>query len=212
MRFFLYSALWGVLLACSAGFQPAACKRRRLEAGATGKTWIEGAIATTLILLLLLLAAPARAALEENEVKAAVVYHLSLFAEWPAASPRAGSFNLCVLTENEAMADTLSRLAGKTVKGVNLVVRRLRPMHDPVTCQMVYLGEMSDAVRGRAIAQLIGQPVLTISNGGAPAPGAIVSIGVAGERVYFDIDLPVAQRAGLRLDAKLLRLARNVVK
>ncbi len=162
--------------------------------------------------VLLALAPPARAALEENEVKAAVVYHLSLFADWPPGSLREGSFNLCVLTENEGMADALSRLGGKTVKGVHLVVWRKRPMLDLGICQMVYLGEMSEGARGRVIAQLAGQPVLTIANGGIPIPGAMVSLGVSGERVYFDIDLPVVQRGGLRLDAKLLRLARSVVK
>jgi len=170
------------------------------------------AILFALLLLALALATPAHAALEENEVKAAVVYHLALFADWPAASLREGNFNLCVLTEDENMADTLAHLGGKTVKGVRMVVRRLRPMHDPVTCQMVYLGEMSDTARGRVIAQLAGQPVLTIGNGGVPVPGAMVSLGIAGERVYFDIDLPTVQRGSLRLDAKLLRLARNVTR
>lgn len=165
-----------------------------------------------LVFLCLTLAPPARAALEENEVKAAVVYHLSLFAEWPPGSPREGSFNLCALTENESMADALSRLGGKTVKGVNLIAWRKRPTHDLSICQMVYLGEMSDAARGRVIARLAGQPVLTIANGGVPVPGAMISVGIAGEHVYFDVDLTAVQRGGLRLDAKLLRLARSVAK
>ncbi|MDP2431729.1 MAG: YfiR family protein [Pseudomonadota bacterium] len=165
-----------------------------------------------LALLFLTLAPPARAALEENEVKAAVVYHLSLFAEWPPGSLREKSFNLCALTENERMADALSRLGGKTVKGVSLMAWRKRPTNDLSICQMVYLGEMNDAARGRVIAQLAGQPVLTIGNGGIQAPGAMVNLGVSGERVYFDIDLPAVQRGGLRLDAKLLRLARSVTR
>ncbi len=162
--------------------------------------------------LFLLMAPQARAALEENEVKAAVVYHLSLFADWPPNSPRAEHFNLCVLTENENMADTLSRLGGKTVKGVSLVVRRKRAEHDLSICQMVYLGEMIDAARSRVIAQLAGQPVLTVANCGVQIPGAMVCLGISGERVYFDIDLPSVQRGGLRLDARLLRLARSVVQ
>ncbi|MDD5388352.1 MAG: YfiR family protein [Gallionellaceae bacterium] len=166
-----------------------------------------------LAILLLALAPPTRAALEEYEVKAAVIYHLSLFAEWPPGSPREGSFNLCALTENESMAEALSRLGGKTVKGVSLMAWRKRPTSDLSICQMVYLGDMNDAARGRVIAQLAGQPVLTIGNGGgAQIPGIMVSLGIAGERVYFDIDLPAVQRGGLRLDAKLLRLARSVVK
>lgn len=162
--------------------------------------------------LFLAITPQARAALEENEVKAAVVYHLSLFADWPTSGPRAENFNLCVLTENENMADTLSRLGGKTVKGANLVVWRKRAAHNLNMCQMIYLGEMIDTVRSRAITQLAGQPVLTVANCGAQEPGAMVCLGISGDRVYFDIDLPSVQRGGLRLDAKLLRLARSVVK
>jgi len=164
------------------------------------------------LFLALELAFPARAALEESEVKAAVVYHLSLFADWPPGSLREGSINLCVLTDNDNMADALSRLGGKTVKGARLIVWRKRPVHDLGICQMVYLGEMSDSARSRVITHLAGQPVLTISNGGVPVSGAMVSLGISGDRIYFDVDLPVVQRVGLHLDAKLLRLARSVVK
>lgn len=165
-----------------------------------------------LTFLLLVMASHAYAALEENEVKASVVYHLSLFTDWPPNSPRAENFNLCVLTENESMADTLSRLGGKTVKGVSLVVWRKQAVHDLRTCQMVYLGKMIDAARNRAIARLAGQPVLTVANCDVQVAGAMVCLGISGERVYFDIDLPSVQRGGLRLDAKLLRFARSVAK
>lgn len=168
--------------------------------------------AALLASLLLALASPTRAALEENEVKAAVVYHLSLFSDWPPGSLREAGFNLCVLTEDDNMADALARLSGKTVKGARLLVRRVRPPHDLSTCQMAYLGEISESLRGRIIGQVAGHPVLTIANGGVPVPGAMVSLGIEGERVYFDIDLAAAHRAGLRLDAKLLRLARSVAK
>ena len=40
----------------------------------------------------------------------------------------------------------------------------------------------------------------------------MISLGISDERIYFAIDLPVVQRVGLRLDAKVLRLARGVVK
>jgi hypothetical protein len=151
-------------------------------------------------------------ALEANEVKAAVVYHLSLFADWPAQSGAAEGFELCVLTDDDAMAQALGRLGGKTVKGTRIEVTRKRPGQELADCRMLYLGELSDSARARGIAQVAGKAVLSVANGGSRVAGAIVSIGVAGERVYFDIDLGAAQGAGLRLDAKLLRLARRVAR
>lgn len=167
-----------------------------------------------LVCCLLAVATPALAVapLDENEVKAAVVYHLSLFADWPSGAPRDKAFTLCVLTDDDNMAEALGKLSGKTVKGVTLQVQRKRAAADLSGCRMLYLGKMSEAARERALAQVAGQPVLSVANGGAAAGTAIVTIGVAGERVYFDVDLPAAQRVGLRLDAKLLRLARTVMR
>jgi hypothetical protein len=161
---------------------------------------------------LFLLAGSAGAALEENEVKAALVYNLTLFTEWPPGSLATTNFNLCALTDNEAMAEALVRLNGKTVKGARLLVWRKRGLHDLGACQAVYLGETSTPPREERIAQLAGHPVLSIADIGAPLPGAIISLGMAGERIHFDIDLNLAQRAGLRLDAKLLRLGRSVAR
>lgn len=169
------------------------------------------AFLTRLLLLLgcLGLTPAVQAALEENDVKAAVVYHLSLFADWPGAPP-GGQFHLCVLTEDDSMAEALARLHGKTVKGVPVLVTRKRPSQDLAACQMIYVGMMSESARARSVAQVSALPVLTVVNGGVPVNGSIVSIGVAREKVYFDIDLPAAQRVGLRLDSRVLRLARSV--
>lgn len=164
-------------------------------------------------LLALLAGSPAIGAeLDENQVKAAVVYHLSLFADWPGGSAAGGQFNLCVLTEDDNMAFALEKLHGKTVKGVPVLVWRKRPGHDLTACHMIYVGIMSETARMKSVAQVAMQPVLSVVNGGIPVSGAIVSIGVARDKVYFDIDLPAAQRVGLRLDAKLLRLARSVTR
>lgn len=163
-----------------------------------------------LLLGLVLRAGPAQAALEEHEVKAAVVYNLTLFTEWPPGSVASTNFNLCAVTDSDAMADALLRLNGKTVKGARLLVWRKRGLYDLSGCQAVYLGETSTPPREERIAQLAGHPVLSIADVGTAMPGAIVSLGMAGERIHFDIDLNLAQRAGLRLDAKLLRLGRSV--
>lgn len=160
--------------------------------------------------LALLLSGPANGALEEHEVKAAVVYNLTLFTEWPPGAIGSANFNLCALTDNDAMAEALNRLNGKTVKGARLLVWRIPNLRDPSGCQALYLGESAAPPREERIAQLAGQPVLSIADIGTPLHGAIVSLGMAGERIHFDIDLNLAQRAGLRLDAKLLRLGRSV--
>lgn len=151
----------------------------------------------------------AQALFEENEVKAAVVYHLSLFTEWPNGGQRE-NFRMCVITEQDAMADALSRLGGKSVRGARLEVLRKRPVHDLAGCQVVYLGEMSEAARNRIVGQLAGRPVLVVADAGLETPGAMVRIDLAGERVLFDIDLQAVHRSNLRLDPKALRLARSV--
>jgi len=77
---------------------------------------------------------------------------------------------------------------------------------------MVYLSEVSEAIRVRKPGRLSGLPALDSVNGGVPVPGATINLGMSEEHLYFDIDLALAQRAGLHLDAKPSRLARGVAK
>jgi hypothetical protein len=64
---------------------------------------------------------------------------------------------------------------------------------------------------GEVLAAVRDRPVLTVTDGvqGA-ADGAIINFVVVDDKVRFDVSLAAAGRAGLRISARLLTVARTV--
>ncbi|MGH1509869.1 YfiR family protein [Ralstonia solanacearum] len=143
----------------------------------------------------------------EAEVKAAFIYNFALFTTWPASTlPANAPMVLCVAPEHPLQA-ALGRLAGKSVRGHQLEVRRLGDGAG-AGCHMVVL---DDRVRGQAARPDPAAPVLTVVDGGRTgASGPMIALSLQDSRVVFDIDAAAARQAGLQLSSQLLRLARSV--
>jgi hypothetical protein len=160
--------------------------------------------------LLALLAAPAAfAQYAEAEVKAAFVFNVAKFAEWPAEVLPAGApLRLCVLGTPDALGAALLGLEGKTLQGRVLEVRSGATLPPLRPCHLLVL--MPDApTPRRVLAEVQGTLTLGDSDGFIDA-GGMIGLVVAERRVRFDVNLEAARRGGIRLPAQLLRLARQV--
>lgn len=163
-------------------------------------------------LLGLALAAPAAAAYAERvpeyELKAALLYNLTHFVEWPEGRNR--SFNVCIVGEDPfgALADAL---ATKTVNGKPIAVRRAAVSPELKSCQILFVAASEADSLGPILEAVKGQPVLTVADAdGSARRGAVVTLALEGPRIAFDIDATTARAAGLSISSKLLRLARTV--
>ena len=79
-------------------------------------------------------------------------------------------------------------------------------------CEVVYLGDLSDAERQRVSAAVTGRPVLTIAeHDPSCTAGSMFCLNVDGERVTFDINLDAVARSGVRVHPNVLNLARRPV-
>jgi hypothetical protein len=110
----------------------------------------------------------------------------------------------------DALADLFeANVTGKNANGHDLAVKRLTSPAGAETCQIVFVGDASQAAA--VIAALKGKPVLTVgySDGFANA-GGMVNFIKNGAKMSFDLDLTEITAAGMALDAKLRGLARNV--
>jgi hypothetical protein len=163
--------------------------------------------------LLALLTAPATfAQYAEAEVKAAFVFNVAKFAEWPAERLPAGApLRLCVLGTPGgpgSFGDALLALEGKTVHGRVLEVRAGTTLAPLRPCHLLVLVPDAPEAR-RALAE--AQGTLTFGDGdGFIDAGGMIGIAVAERRVRFDVNLEAARRGDIRLSAQLLRLARQV--
>ncbi|WP_233888934.1 YfiR family protein [Paraburkholderia flagellata] len=137
-----------------------------------------------------------------------VVLGIISFTHWPTPP---GRLHLCVTGRPDyaqGLVDTLQ--AGSTP----LEVRRVHFDDSALgaACDVVYLGDLSDAERQQISAAVAGHPVLTIAeHDPSCTAGSMFCLNVDGERVTFDINLDAVARSGVRVHPNVLNLARRPV-
>ncbi len=147
----------------------------------------------------------------EAEVKAAFIYNFALFTIWPAGTLLADApMVLCVASEHPLQA-ALGALAGKSVHGHRLEVRRI----SDGAVAGCHVAVLDDRAYSQAARPDPATPVLIVADGGragrpAGVSGPMIALSLQDSRVVFDIDAAAARRAGLQLSSQLLRLARSV--
>lgn len=149
---------------------------------------------------------------DEYEVKAAFLYNLLRFTEWPAeALPPSTPLAVCVLGGDPFEGALEAALRDKTVQGRALQTRHLHGAPEARRCQVLFVAA-SERGRTRAILEALrGAPVLTVGESeGFARVGGVINFVVEGGRLRFEVNPDAAERAGLRLSARVLQLARIV--
>jgi hypothetical protein len=149
----------------------------------------------------------------EYEVKSAFLYHFARLTDWPPAALPAGEPFVIAVIGRDPFGETLDRvLAGQTVQGHPLVVRRA-PALDAIAERPHIAFVAADAAEAaRMVRHFRGQPVLTVGeSAGFGESGGMVNFFVTAEgRVRFEINVKQAEASGLRLSSQVLKLARIV--
>ncbi len=146
----------------------------------------------------------------EYELKAAFLYSFTNFIEWPAGlfDGREPFFHLCLLGD-DPFGPALDALERETSHGRRIKILRLSTSTEQALCQVLYISA-SESHRRRlltgAAAERAG--ILTVSDmADFAADGGIIQFLMEGKRVRFAINAQAAQRAGLKISSKLLRLS-----
>lgn len=186
-----------------------------------------GALASRLLLLLCTCAAlslPSAHALQaraaervasEDAVKAAYLYRLRNYVEWPAGAAKAneGLSTIGVVGADEVAEHLLEIPAVRNRTAGAAQIKRLRTGDSLAGISILYV---SEAYWNRAqvlVAQAAARSILVVSESplGLP-PGSMINFRVVDERVRFDVSLDAAEKAGLKLKSQLLALALTVVR
>lgn len=167
------------------------------------------------LVALLLLAAPLAAQDAEvpaHQVKAAFIYNFTKFVTWPAASFSAPGqpIRLGVLGQ-DALADALRVVEGRTAQGRSVEVRRLAPGDDPRSCHLLYIAASETPRLAKVLADTARSPVVTIGDAsGFMNSGGIFNFFVEGDRVRIEVCPARASARGLKISSKLLQVSRVV--
>lgn len=151
----------------------------------------------------------AEAAPDESAVQAAFVLNFAKFTEWPPAGVlgKPGAMQLCQFGARDELAQAFRALEGRPLQGLPIQWRRVTRPDEVRGCHVLFIAET-----GLSLAQLGGQPVLTVSDlPGFAQQGGVIGLVRQSGRLRFEVNRGVAQAAGLRLSADLLSLAMSVV-
>jgi hypothetical protein len=146
-----------------------------------------------------------------SALKAAYTLHFLNLVEWKQASAQ---LHFCVLGESEAGAQMLSTLNGKSVHGQRIRARRVPgDGSDRERCDALYIPESYAADAPELLKQSETTSTLTISDvPGFVNNGGVIGFVVVGNRLRFDVNERAASKKRLKISAKLLELAREVVR
>jgi hypothetical protein len=146
----------------------------------------------------------------EYAVKGAYIYKMLPFVDWPASTlPEPGSpITICILG-HDPFGNALDNAVANLHVGTHPVsVRRDAVAGDP-SCRVAFIAPADPQADGSMLQAFDGKPVLTVTDSGAPTHGVVAFV-IEKNHVRFDIDDAMAERDGLSISSKLLKLARAV--
>ena len=158
-------------------------------------------------------AEPARSArYSEYLIKAAILYKIAKFTEWPSGvyADAAAPFTVCILGR-DPFGKALDTIAGKRIDGRPVAISRFAQVEETGHCRLLFISESEGEQIGRIISHLTGRPVLTVCDKPSSAqPRGIIHLKVVSERIRFAIDTDSAQSAGLKFNFELLASAEKI--
>jgi hypothetical protein len=160
------------------------------------------------------LAAGASAPLE-YEVKAAFLFRFAQFVEWPADTFKEASepFTYCTIGEDPFHGALERTLNGKTIGQRALRVEHLNGWGKVADCQVLFVGAPGDKKHvADTLASAGTLPILTVGEADQFAEnGGAIGFCTEDNKIRFEVNLDAAGKAGLKISAKLLALAKTVL-
>jgi hypothetical protein len=149
----------------------------------------------------------------EYELKAAILYNLSRFVEWPpsAYGDSQAPTVLCTLGQ-DPFGDSLRSLGQKQdANGRPVAIRRLKNENGIRDCHVLYISTSERRTVAQILTRLKGSSVLTVGEMSQFAvQGGVIQFTLEDKQVRFEINLDAASRMALKISSRLLVLARIV--
>jgi hypothetical protein len=151
----------------------------------------------------------------EYQLKAAYVFNLLRFVEWPSDAPAGPQGKWVIgIVGNSPVGGELALLAGgKRVDGHELSIKKVRETDNLRECHIVFVSASEERHLPSILAALRGSSVLTVADFNRFIErGGMIQFVTDGERIRIDVDLGATSRARLKVSSKLLALAQAVTE
>ena len=151
--------------------------------------------------------------------RALYLFNFAKYTEWPPeAFPGTNSPFVLGIVGKDPFGRDVDIIAGKPIKNRRLVVRRFESLREVHGCHLLFLGLSETNGLPEALTELQPSSTLTIAelDGFIPSHGMINLVveqkSPGFQTIGFEINQAAAERARLKIDPQLLRLARPVPK
>jgi hypothetical protein len=149
----------------------------------------------------------------EYELKAAFLLNFARLVEWPASSfpEKNGDVVLCVIGRDLYDATRSENLENQRVGDRRVRVVQISDPDDVTECHVAFLCATHRSRDDEVIEASRGGGVLTVGESpGFARSGGVINFYQEEKKIRFEINQQAAQRAGLKISSRLLRLARLV--
>ncbi len=152
------------------------------------------------------------ATVAEPELKAAIVYNLLLFTEWPPEhQPNVASPLILCIRAGSDLVTPLERLAARGMAGVPIELRQLGNSTELRRCHAVFAdGSNTHRIELRRRVASGGATVWIADETEIAAVDVGIQLLRNGAKLAFEVNLIALRQAGVQVSSKLLRLARAV--
>ena len=193
--------------------QPRGAHRRRFLGGLLRGLSILPLIFSAAQAMVPAVSAGQEGSVDEYKLKAAMLYNLTQFVEWPnsAYADSHAPVILCILGQDPFANSLASSIPKGTEKGRAVLIRHLQSDTEFQGCHILYISSSERKTTAHIFSTLHGSCVLTVGEMAQfAAHGGIIQFALEDQFVHFDINVDAASRAGLKISSKLLALAQIV--
>ena len=151
---------------------------------------------------------------QEYQMKAMYLRQIPSFVEWPASSANTGraAFQMCTLGDYPFGTRLAWEVGNVAVGGRKIELRWIRKEQELDGCEVIFFSRSEAKHYGKILDGLKGKSVLTVGESeGFLEAGGMVELSFENDRLQMKVNLVAARNANLKMDARLLAMAKRVV-
>ncbi len=146
---------------------------------------------------------------DEYDIRAAMLFNITRFVEWPASKVNAQHPQIVVcIAGSDPIGPSFDHFLESQNNGKPIKVRHLNSIDSSDFCHVLYVSLHEQKNLKKLAPELAKNSVLVISERqNANSPDQTIGLPTIDEHVHIEVNLGAAKRAGITISSKLLRLA-----
>ncbi len=146
--------------------------------------------------------------LDEQKIKAGLVYNYLKYTTWPPRGSGAeGKYLSVCLYGGDAFAGALDPLDGRTAQQYTIHITHLSSKAGIANCDLLYIDRSQEGQLGDILTAAAQDNVFTMSDiANFARRGGMVGFSMQDQRIHMAINKRVAEKSGITIQPRMLRL------